>query len=84
MPEARKLVTAGPYALVRHPLYFCEELALFGIALQHQQPAALVVFAAQFAFQIVRMHYEERVLTGAFPEYKDYAARTARLIPGIY
>src|SRR5215471_6835601 len=83
MPEARKLVTAGPYALVRHPLYFCEELALFGIALQHGL-VALVVFGAQFTFQILRMDYEESVLTEAFPEYKDYAARTARLIPGVY
>ncbi len=84
MPEARRLVTAGPYAWVRHPLYLCEEIAIFGMALQHLQPWALMVFVCQFIFQIMRMHYEEQVLTSAFPEYTAYAARTARLIPGIY
>ncbi|HZF41069.1 MAG TPA: isoprenylcysteine carboxylmethyltransferase family protein [Blastocatellia bacterium] len=84
MPEARRLVVAGPYARVRHPLYLCEEIALFGIALQHLLPWALIVFACQFTLQLVRMRYEEEVLTSAFPEYTAYAARTPRLIPGIY
>lgn len=35
LPEARRLVTRGPYAFVRHPLYLGEMVALAGIALQH-------------------------------------------------
>jgi len=31
-----------------------------------------------------RMEYEERVLLQSFPEYADYMARTARLLPGVY
>ena len=34
MPEARRLVTDGPYGLVRHPLYVCEILGLLAILLQ--------------------------------------------------
>jgi protein-S-isoprenylcysteine O-methyltransferase Ste14 len=34
--------------------------------------------------QLQRMKNEERVLSGAFPEYDDYARRTARVIPGLY
>ena len=30
------------------------------------------------------MTYEERVLSEVFPEYGDYMARTARLLPGVY
>jgi protein-S-isoprenylcysteine O-methyltransferase Ste14 len=30
------------------------------------------------------MKNEERILMEAFPEYKDYMARTARLLPGLY
>ena len=33
-PEARKLVTSGPYRIVRHPLYAAELLAMIGIVLQ--------------------------------------------------
>ena len=84
MPEARRLVTGGPYLLVRHPLYLFEEIAVFGIMLQHAQPWAALIFIAQFGFQLLRIRYEERVLNAHFPEYKSYAAQRARLIPGVY
>jgi protein-S-isoprenylcysteine O-methyltransferase Ste14 len=38
----------------------------------------------QFALQLARIRYEERVLRATFPEYDEYAKRTWRLIPGIY
>jgi protein-S-isoprenylcysteine O-methyltransferase Ste14 len=84
MPEARRAVTAGPYAYVRHPLYVCEQVALVGALLQFFSPYALILLAAQIALQLGRMHHEERVLAAAFPDYVAYKARTARLIPGIY
>jgi len=37
-----------------------------------------------FVVQFPRMDYEEQVLSKAFPEYRAYSARTARLLPGIY
>ena len=84
MPEARRLVVKGPYSVVRHPVYLFEELTLFGIMLQHAQPLSFLLLAVQFAFQIARIHYEEEVLTASFPDYGAYAARTFRLIPGLY
>jgi protein-S-isoprenylcysteine O-methyltransferase Ste14 len=84
MPEARRLVTAGPYSVIRHPLYLGEAIALVGLTLQYLSPWALILLALQFAFQLERMKYEERVLSGIFPEYQGYQARTARLLPGLY
>jgi protein-S-isoprenylcysteine O-methyltransferase Ste14 len=84
MSEARRLVTGGPYGLVRHPLYLGEETALVGIALQFVSPAAIAVLAMQIGFQLYRMHFEEQVMRAAFPEYDDYAQRVKRIIPGIY
>ena len=43
MPEARKLVTTGLYARIRHPLYLAEDIALLGIALQFRSWQAAVV-----------------------------------------
>ena len=84
MAEARRLVTDGPYAHIRHPLYLGEAISFFGFTLQFFSPLALSIFAVQFGFQLVRMKNEEGVLEGLFPEYGSYKGRTARLIPGLY
>jgi protein-S-isoprenylcysteine O-methyltransferase Ste14 len=85
MAEARGLVTSGPYALIRHPLYLTEEVAIIGVFIQVASWPAVLLFAVHFAFQLQRMLNEERVLTQTFPrDYPEYAARTARLIPGIW
>jgi protein-S-isoprenylcysteine O-methyltransferase Ste14 len=81
MPEARKLVTSGPYSFVRHPAYLFEQIGFLGVALQHEQPVALLLYAAQTILQVCRTFYEERVLSASFREYADYAARTPRLLP---
>jgi len=84
LPEARRLVTRGPYALVRHPLYLGEIIATAGLALQYQSAWALLLLALICVFQLQRMKYEERVLFQVFPKYGEYMARTARLMPGVY
>jgi protein-S-isoprenylcysteine O-methyltransferase Ste14 len=84
LPEARRLVTRGPYALVRHPLYLGEMVAIAGIALQHLSVWTLLLLVLVWALQFQRMKYEEQVLFQSFPEYADYMARTARLVPGVY
>lgn len=83
-PQARALVTGGPYRFVRHPVYLAEQIAAFGILWQYQQPWALLIVLTNFAAQFPRMHFEEQVLTKNFPGYNAYAACTARLIPGVY
>jgi protein-S-isoprenylcysteine O-methyltransferase Ste14 len=84
LPESRRLVTTGPYSIVRHPLYVAEALATLGVLINFLSLAAFFIVAVQFALQLVRIYYEERVLQESFPEYADYARRTARLIPGVY
>ena len=84
MPQARKLVTSGPYAFIRHPLYLGEFFVLFGIALQHSVPWGMLLLVVQTMFQFQRMKNEECVLARAFPNYEEYRARTARLLPGVY
>ncbi len=83
-PEARRLVTTGPYAVVRHPMYVGEILAGLGLTLQVLSPFAILLFALFLVAQLVRMRDEERILEHTFPEYAAYKRRTARLIPRIY
>ena len=84
VPQARRLVTSGPYALVRHPMYIGELAVMTGIALQFLSVWALLLLGLQFAFQLLRMRYEERLLLAAFPDYAGYMAKTARLVPGVF
>jgi len=84
LPEGRRLVTQGPYAVVRHPLYLAEAVATLGVVINFLSPWALILVAVQLGLQMVRIHYEEKVLKEHFPEYEDYAKKTWRLIPGIY
>ncbi len=81
MPEARRLVTCGPYALVRHPLYVCEILGGVAGVLIYRSITVLVIFFAMIALQALRGRWEEQVLARAFPEYADYRATTPFFVP---
>jgi protein-S-isoprenylcysteine O-methyltransferase Ste14 len=82
MPEARALVTRGPYAWARHPLYAMEIVTLIGTAIQFQQPWAGLLALCVFLLQVARTIFEERVLMEAYPEYAEYRARVKRF--GIF
>jgi protein-S-isoprenylcysteine O-methyltransferase Ste14 len=81
LPEARGLVTRGPYRLVRHPVYVGEIAACAGLLVGAFSAWNAGCFVLLCAAQRVRMGLEERALQDAFPEYAAYAARTPRLIP---
>jgi protein-S-isoprenylcysteine O-methyltransferase Ste14 len=81
LPEARRLVTDGPYACTRHPLYAVELLPLAGAAIQFASPWAALIGGAVVALAVIRSLFEERVLMEAYPEYAAYRSRTPRFIP---
>lgn len=81
-PEARGLVTRGPYRWVRHPVYLGEMVSAFGIVITKFHPAIIALYVAFVGFQYWRAVLEERALAAAFPaEYPSYRARTGRLFP---
>jgi len=84
MPEARKLVTGGPYAVVRHPLYLAELVGVSGLVVQFQQPWALLLGVGVFALLYWRSEFEEGVLLAAYPEYEAYRRNTPRFIPYFF
>ena len=84
--EAPKLVTAGPYAYVRHPGYLAGILIMVasGPALGSWLAAALLVISS-LPFLIHRAITEDRVLCAELRGYRDYANRVRwRLLPGIW
>ena len=84
MKEEHELVTAGPYAFVRHPIYSGIILAALGSALTGTVVGAilLVVLGAVFVSRVAR---EERIMLELFPgAYPPYQRRTKRLIPFVW
>lgn len=80
-PQARQLVTSGPYRYARHPIYACYLLQYSGLLLVYPTVALFLVLALWTTLMLVRMHFEERVLESAFPEYAAYKTRVGRLAP---
>jgi protein-S-isoprenylcysteine O-methyltransferase Ste14 len=84
MAEARQLATSGAYRIIRHPLYFAEEVATIGGVIRFLSIWTGMLLFGQIACQIRRMSNEERVLMAVFPEYTRYKGTTARIIFGLY
>jgi protein-S-isoprenylcysteine O-methyltransferase Ste14 len=83
MPEARRLVTGGPYAYARHPLYTVEMISIVGTAFLFAAPWSWIMALAVLVLLCIRSYFEEQVLAQTYPEYEAYRARTKRFIPGI-
>jgi protein-S-isoprenylcysteine O-methyltransferase Ste14 len=82
--EDHVLITTGPYAYVRHPIYAGAILALFGSALTGSI-VAVVLFVISIPFCLRRIKTEEREMLSLFPgQYTAYRARTRRLIPLVW
>jgi protein-S-isoprenylcysteine O-methyltransferase Ste14 len=84
--EDHKVVSNGPYRLVRHPSYTGLLLSFCGLALALESWGALLVILLVYAIVIgYRMSVEEKLLEAQLgDDYRAYMKRTKRLIPYIY
>ena len=84
-PRARaRLITAGPYHYVRHPMYLAVLLGAAGWALCAGGVwRALIVLLLAVVLN-GKAVLEERQLRARWPDYADYEARTRRFLPGLW
>ena len=79
----RKVVLAGPYKYVRHPIYSGYLLIWLGQILVNLSWGIIILVAIHMALMIYRARLEERRLAEASPEYREYRERTGFLFPRL-
>lgn len=79
-----RLVKAGIYSLVRHPLYASLIALSFGWACLWESKLGAVLALVQAILLDFKARREERWLITQFPEYAAYTAKVRRLIPWVY
>jgi protein-S-isoprenylcysteine O-methyltransferase Ste14 len=83
--EGQKVITTGPYASVRHPMYSGALLLTLAIPLALGSCWALLIVLVVTPFLIWRIVDEERLLATSLPGYSEYCDKVKyRLIPGLY
>jgi protein-S-isoprenylcysteine O-methyltransferase Ste14 len=83
LKEGHELVTSGPYALVRHPIYTGLIIAMTGSVLV--SPTWAIMLVIMTAVFVWRVHKEEGLMQGQFPDqYPEYKKHTWALIPYLW
>lgn len=79
------LVTAGPYAYARNPMYLGHLIFLAGLALTLRSELAAAILVASVAYFHVRVRKDEKRLRELFGEaYAEYCTRVKRWVPGLF
>lgn len=84
--EGQPLVQSGPYRIIRHPAYAGYLLIALGLGIGYSSLAGLAATLLVLLPGVVyRIHVEERFLKTHFDDqFQRYAAKTARLLPGVW
>ncbi|MHC4054058.1 methyltransferase family protein [Bradyrhizobium sp. 25ACV] len=83
--RAQRVISTGPYAYVRHPMYSGMVLFFGGVPLLLGSWWGLAMVPILVLLFAIRIGIEERTLREGLPGYADYAARVRyRLMPGVW
>lgn len=81
--QNHRLITTGPFAHIRHPMYVGIELASFGALLLYRTWTVVFLLVA-FAGLTVRAHREDEILLQEFgDEWRNYAAAVPAWFPRL-
>jgi protein-S-isoprenylcysteine O-methyltransferase Ste14 len=83
--DDQRVVSTGPYALVRHPMYAGALLLIVGMPLALDSWYGLFGIVVILPVLIWRLQDEERFLTRNLAGYAEYTNKVRwRLIPGLF
>jgi len=85
LAESQKVISTGPYAIVRHPMYASGALYLFGTPFALGSFWGFLAVASMLPFLIWRLLDEERFLATNLSGYAAYQKRVRhRLVPFLW
>lgn len=85
LKEGHELVTSGPYAIVRHPIYTGLLLGFLGSAIARGRWSGLLAIALFFVSALRKYRLEERWMREQFgAAYGDYQARVKAIVPWLF
>jgi protein-S-isoprenylcysteine O-methyltransferase Ste14 len=83
--QGHELITSGPYALVRHPIYTGILTGFLGTAIAVAQVRGVIGFVLIFSVLWSKLRMEEEWMRSEFGEtYSTYAHQTAALVPFLF
>ena len=78
------LVERGPYAFIRHPMYTSLVLICLALVADTFSWVRASVFLVLIIDLVIKLRYEEGLLSAHYPQYADYMTRSKRLLPYIW
>ncbi len=79
------VIEAGPYGVVRHPIYTFAILLYAGTALTFLNGWMLLIAGGISAAYVIKARLEDWMLRASLPGYEDYSRRVKyRLLPGLW
>lgn len=84
VPEAEEVVSAGPYALIRHPNYLVVVLEVAALPLLHTAWLSALALSLLNALVLAARIRTEEAALAEVPAWREAMARKKRLLPGVF
>ena len=82
--SSSRLVTKGPYRVIRHPMYLALLLVTLPLVVVEFSMFRMVIWLVLLVDLLLKLNYEEGLLTARLNGYSEYRQKSYRLIPFIY
>lgn len=84
LAENAELVRHGSYRFLRHPMYTALLIFASSYVFSDGSWISVQLWLGLLVVLLTKVFFEEKELRAAFPEYRDYAKTTSRLVPFVW